>query len=484
MLLPGRQRRRDRKPDHRAARTEHQWHPGHPLAVERQQPGPEPHHRRVRTLGGPRNRRQRRSRQGFARPALPAARLRPPDRDQGRRRRLADSDGHDPERQAVAARIERDRRPDGQGAVADHQRRERRADLGRKTLLDAPVARPREDGRLRHHPDRHQDGPRPRERRTAFGQHRGQHHGADDPHDGTDAHHAGVQRPGGARRRRPHHPHERRGTRRTGSAGHAQLHENERHSDGGRRRDPPAGRQPHRDRRCRVRTHGEHEEGPPGRRGHLLRIRQHALHPRLDRRGEDHRLRGFHPGHHHHLPLPAQLARDADPLHRDPRVADRHVLRDVCRGILDQRAVDAGRGALGGTGRRRRHRDDRKHLHSHRTGHDALRRRHRRGQGDLLRRNFDLDHADRRLLPDRLHGGHDGPPVPRIQHGDLGRGGHLDLRRADDHPDARDQAARAAGEEELVTARPSRSSSGSTTFTAARWPRSCAAGGWPCRWSC
>ena len=189
----------------------------------------------------------------------------PPDRDQGRRRRLADSDGHDPERQAVAARIERDRRPDGQGAVADHQRRERRADLGRKTLLDAPVARPREDGRLRHHPDRHQDGPRPRERRTAFGQHRGQHHGADDPHDGTDAHHAGVQRPGGARRRRPHHPHERRGTRRTGSAGHAQLHENERHSDGGRRRDPPAGRQPHQDCRCRLRTHGTDEEGPAGR---------------------------------------------------------------------------------------------------------------------------------------------------------------------------------------------------------------------------
>ena len=48
VLLPGRQRRRDRKPDHRAARTEHQWHPGHPLAVERQQSGPEPHHRRVR----------------------------------------------------------------------------------------------------------------------------------------------------------------------------------------------------------------------------------------------------------------------------------------------------------------------------------------------------------------------------------------------------------------------------------------------------
>ncbi len=154
-------------------------------------------------------------------------------------------------------------------------------------------------------------------------------------------------------------------------------------------------------------------------------------------------------------------------------------------GILDQRAVDAGRGALGRAGGRRRHRDDREHLHPHRTRHDAQGGRHRRRQGDLLRRHLDVGHADRRVLPDRLHGGHDRPPVPRIQHGDLGRGGHLDLRRADDHPDARDQAARAAREEELVLQQ-NRAvlRLASTTFTAARWPRSCAAGGWPCRWSC
>lgn len=43
-----------------------------------------------------------------------------------------------------------------------------------------------------------------------------------------------------------------------------------------------------------------------------------------------------------------------------------------------------------------------------------------------------------------------GPPVPRIQHGDLGRGGHLDLRCADHHPDAGDQTVGAAGAQKLV----------------------------------
>ena len=179
--------------------------------------------------------------------------------------------------------------------------------MGRKALFDAAVARSRQDGRLRRHPHGHQERPRPRERRTALGQHRGQHHRADHPHDGPDAHHAGVQRTGRARGRRPHHPPERRGTRRAGPAGHAQLHEDERHPDGRRGGDPPAGRQPYRDRRRRLQAHGDDEKGPPGRRGDLLRIRQHALHPRLDRRGETDRLRSLRAGDHHHLPLPAQL---------------------------------------------------------------------------------------------------------------------------------------------------------------------------------
>ncbi len=60
---------------------------------------------------------------------------------------------------------------------------------------------PGQDGRIRHYARGHQERPRPRKRRASLGQHRRQHHRADDPHDGTDAHHAGVQRPGGARRR-------------------------------------------------------------------------------------------------------------------------------------------------------------------------------------------------------------------------------------------------------------------------------------------
>ena len=62
--------------------------------------------------------------------------------------------------------------------------------LGREALLDAPVARPDQDGRLRHHARRRQERPRPRERRTALGQHRRQHHRADHPHAGPDAHRA------------------------------------------------------------------------------------------------------------------------------------------------------------------------------------------------------------------------------------------------------------------------------------------------------
>lgn len=214
------------------------------------------------------------------------------------------------------------------------------------------MARPGQDGRIRHYARGHQERPRPRKRRASLGQHRRQHHRADDPHDGADAHHAGVQRPGRTRSLQPHHPPERRGTRRTGPPGYAQLHEDERYPDGGRRGDPPAGSQPHRHRRCGLPAHGDDEERPAGRRGDLLRVRQHALHPRLDRRGATDRLRGLHPGHHHHLPLPAQLARDAHPVHRDPGLAHRHVLPDVRRRVLDQRAVDAGRGALGRAGGR------------------------------------------------------------------------------------------------------------------------------------
>ena len=49
-------------------------------------------------------------------------------------------------------------------------------------------------------------------------------------------------------------------------------------------------------------------------------------------------------------------------------------------------------------------------------------------KGDLLRRALHLRDAHRRLLPDRLHGGHDRPPVPRVQPRGLRLGAHFDFR--------------------------------------------------------
>ena len=115
-------------------------------------------------------------------------------------------------------------------------------------------------------------------------------------------------------------------------------------------------------------------------------------------------------------------------------------------------------------------------------GMTPLRGRYRRCEGDLLRRDLDLDHADRRLLPDRLHGGHDRAPVPRVQPRRLGRRADLDLRGAHRHADARHQTARAPGAQKAgSTPAPNPSSSGSTTSTAAPSRPSCAAAGWPCR---
>lgn len=92
---------------------------------------------------------------------------------------------------------------------------------------------------------------------------------------------------------------------------------------------------------------------------------------------------------------------------------------------------------------------------------------------------FDLHHADRGLLfPDRLHGGHDRASVPRVQSGDFGRRGHLDLRGADHHSDAGDQTARAAGEAgSWFYNKTEPFSSGSIISTAARWPVSCGGAG-------
>jgi len=54
----------------------------------------------------------------------------PPTVPKADAQRHTDPDGNHPERQTFAAGAERDRRPDGQGAAADDQQRQRRADMG------------------------------------------------------------------------------------------------------------------------------------------------------------------------------------------------------------------------------------------------------------------------------------------------------------------------------------------------------------------
>lgn len=240
------------------------------------------------------------------------------------------------------------------------------------------MARPGQNGRFRPYAGRREKRRRPRERRTPVGQHRGKHHGTDHSHARTDALRRRIQQSHNQRREQPNHPIPRHRTGGARPAGHPQLHEDERGADGRRRRDPAARSQPHRNRRRGLRTNGTDEKGSARRRGNQLRIRQHEIHPRLDQRSRKHRIRSLLPGDRHHFPVPARLARDAGAVRSNPRLADRIVLRDVPGRILDQRAVDAGRGAGRRTGRRRRDCDDRKYLHPHRTRHESEGGRYRR----------------------------------------------------------------------------------------------------------
>ena len=74
-------------------------------------------------------------------------------------------------------------------------------------------------------------------------------------------------------RRQPHCPVQRHRPRRTWPGRHQKLYENERSAYGGYRSNPATGRQPYPDCRCRIRTYGEDEERPPGRRALLIRFR-------------------------------------------------------------------------------------------------------------------------------------------------------------------------------------------------------------------
>ena len=166
--------------------------------------------------------------------------------------------------------------------------------MGREALLDALVARSRQDGRLRHHARRREKRARPRERRASLGQPRGQippsprsctlglMHTAQEFNDLI------VSEENGR-------------IIRFSDIGRAELGPQDMRSymkmDGipmaRRRRDSAAGSQPYRHCRRRCSTSGfeSDEQGFARRRRHALRIRQYEVHPRLDRRGEGDGLR-------------------------------------------------------------------------------------------------------------------------------------------------------------------------------------------------
>ena len=211
-----------------------------------------------------------------------------------------------------------------------------------------------------------------------------------------------------------------------------------------------------------------------------LRIRQYEVHPRLDRRG---RRSTVYVAFLLVIVIIFLFLRDwrvtLVPCVVIPVSLDRGVLRDVRGRLLDQRAVDAGRGAGRRSGRRRRDRDDREHLHPHRAGHDVRRRRvsreRRRSFFAVISTTITLVAV---FFPIVFHGGHDRPAVPGVQPGRGGRGAHFGFRGADLHSDAGDQAARCGASGQGWFYRGDRTvlRRDEPPLQPGRWRRSCAGG--------
>jgi multidrug efflux pump subunit AcrB len=165
-------------------------------------------------------------------------------------------------------------------------------------------------------------------------------------------------------------------------------------------------------------------------------VRHHALRARLDLRGEQDHLRGGAARARGGVPVPAELARDADSDDRRAGVADRRLRRPVARRLLDQHADAVCAGA------RHRHRGGRRHRGAGERrapdarGEYAPLRGGARGHGRGLRRGD--RHRARAVrgvraggVP-RRHRRRAVPPVrgdPRHRRGDLGpHGAHADAR--------------------------------------------------------
>ena len=116
---------------------------------------------------------------------------------------------------------------------------------------------------------------------------------------------------------------------------------------------PAAGRQRARSREERAQDDDRAVDAIPGRPHLRGALRHHALRRSVDPRSRLHARRGDGPGDPRRVPLPAKLARDADPAGRRSGVAAGRVRRPVRARLFDQHA-DAVRHGAGDRHRRRR----------------------------------------------------------------------------------------------------------------------------------
>ncbi len=161
-------------------------------------------------------------------------------------------------------------------------------------------------------------------------------------------------------------------------------------------------------------------------------VRHDALRRGVDHRGREDARRGDAARLPRRLPVPAELARRGDPVHRGAGFADRDVCRPLHARLLDQHADALRHGARDRHRRRRRDRRAGKRRAQHARGEACAARG--RGQGDA--RGDGPDHRDRAdavrgVRADRVSRRSHRRALPAVRRDDLDLGRHLGARRAD-----------------------------------------------------
>ena len=111
----------------------------------------------------------------------------------------------------------------------------------------------------------------------------------------------------------------------------------------------------------------------PAGNGIPERVRHHALRRGVDPRSGEDAARSDGAGVPGGVPVPAELARDADPVRRRAGIADRHLRRAATARLLDQHADAVRHGAGDRHRRRRRHRGAGERRAHHARGAPAMR---------------------------------------------------------------------------------------------------------------